>query len=110
MTGAGHHSLSCSASQGPGCLCRFYLIDSRHPEPIIDFSFSRIPAFVFTLVNNFLIFMCLMGGMFLIPIFDQTFLGLTATETGLQFVPMAFAIMLAAPIGAGLVGNSSHAM
>ncbi|MCX6689494.1 MAG: DHA2 family efflux MFS transporter permease subunit [Methanoregula sp.] len=83
----------------------FYLIDSRHPEPIIDFSFFRIPAFVFTLVNNFLIFMCLMGGMFLIPIFDQTFLGLTATETGLQFIPMAFAIMLAAPIGAGLVGR-----
>ena len=83
----------------------FYLIDSRHPEPIIDFSFFRIPAFVFTLVNNFLIFMCLMGGMFLIPIFDQTFLGLSATETGLQFVPMAFCIMLAAPIGAGLVGK-----
>jgi DHA2 family multidrug resistance protein len=83
----------------------FYLIDSRHPEPIIDFRFFRIPAFVFTLVNNFLIFMGLMGGMFLIPIFDQTFLGLTATETGLQFIPMAFCIMLAAPIGAALVGR-----
>jgi hypothetical protein len=83
----------------------FYLIDSRHPEPIIDFRFFRIPAFVFTLVNNFLIFMALMGGMFLIPIFDQTFLGLTATETGLQFIPMAFCIMAAAPIGAGLVGR-----
>lgn len=83
----------------------FYLIDSRHPEPIIDFRFFKIPAFIFTLVNNFLIFMCLMGGMFLIPIFDQTFLGLSATETGLQFIPMAFCIMLAAPIGAGLVGR-----
>ncbi|MGA2918426.1 DHA2 family efflux MFS transporter permease subunit [Methanoregula sp.] len=83
----------------------FYLIDSRHPEPIIDFRFFRIPAFVFSLVNNFLIFMALMGGMFLIPIFDQTFLGLTATETGLQFIPMAFCIMLAAPIGAALVGR-----
>lgn len=83
----------------------FYLIDSRHPEPIIDFRFFRIPAFVFTLINNFLIFMALMGGMFLIPIFDQTFLGLTATETGFQFIPMAFCIMAAAPIGAGLVGR-----
>ena len=83
----------------------FCLIDSRHPEPIIDFRFFRIPAFVFTLVNNFLIFMALMGGMFLIPIFDQTFLGLSATETGLQFIPMAFCIMAAAPIGAGLVGR-----
>jgi EmrB/QacA subfamily drug resistance transporter len=83
----------------------FYLIDSRHPEPIIDFRFFRIPAFVFSLINNFLIFMGLMGGMFLIPIFDQTFLGLSATETGLQFIPMAFCIMAAAPIGASLVGK-----
>jgi len=83
----------------------FYLIDSRYPEPIIDFRFFRIPAFVFTLVNNFLIFMALMGAMFLIPIFDQTFLGLSATETGFQFIPMAFCIMAAAPIGAGLVGR-----
>jgi len=96
--------MACFAGSGL-FLAIFYRIDSTHPEPIIDFRFFRIPAFVFSLVNNFLIFMCLMGGMFLIPIFDQTFLGLTATETGLQFVPMAFCIMAAAPIGAGLVGR-----
>jgi hypothetical protein len=45
------------------------------------------------------------GGIFLIPIFDQTFLGLSATETGLQFIPMALFMMLAAPIGASLVGR-----
>jgi DHA2 family multidrug resistance protein len=83
----------------------FYLIDSRHPEPIIDFSFFKIPAFTITLSNNFLIFMCMQGGIFLIPIFDQTFLGLSATETGLQFIPMALFMMLAAPIGASLVGR-----
>lgn len=83
----------------------FYLIDSRHPEPIIDFKFFRIPAFVFTMINNFIIFMCMMGGMFLIPIFCQTFLGLNATETGIQFIPMAFCMMLAAPVGASLVGK-----
>ncbi len=83
----------------------FYQIDSRHPEPIIDFKYLKIPAFFFTLVNNFVIFMCMMGGIFLIPIFDQVFLGLSATETGLQFIPMAFCIMLAAPIGANMVGR-----
>jgi EmrB/QacA subfamily drug resistance transporter len=84
----------------------FYLIDSRHPEPIIDFKFFKIPAFVLTIINNFMIFMCMMGGMFLIPIFCQTFLGLSATETGILFIPMAFCMMRAAPIGAtSLVGK-----
>ncbi|MDD1673917.1 MAG: DHA2 family efflux MFS transporter permease subunit [Methanomicrobiales archaeon] len=83
----------------------FYLIDSRHPEPIVDFKFLRIPAFFHTLVNNFVVFMGMMGGIFLIPIFDQVFLGYSATETGFQFIPMAFAMMLAAPLGASLVGK-----
>ena len=96
--------LLCFAGSGM-FLYVFYLIDSRHPEPIIDFKFFRIPAFVFTMINNFLIFMCMMGGMFLIPIFCQTFLGLNATETGIQFIPMAFCLMLAAPVGASLVGK-----
>jgi EmrB/QacA subfamily drug resistance transporter len=96
--------LLCFAGSGM-FLYVFYLIDSRHPEPIIDFKFFRIPAFVFTMINNFIIFMCMMGGMFLIPIFCQTFLGLNATETGIQFIPMAFCMMLAAPVGASLVGK-----
>ena len=96
--------LLCFAGSGM-FLYVFYLIDSHHPEPIIDFKFFRIPAFVFTMINNFIIFMCMMGGMFLIPIFCQTFLGLNATETGIQFIPMAFCMMLAAPVGASLVGK-----
>ena len=83
----------------------FYLIDSRHPDPIVDFKFFKIPAFFYTLVNNFIVFMGMMGGIFLIPVFDQTFLGYSATETGLQFIPMAFCMMLAAPLGARLVGK-----
>jgi hypothetical protein len=49
--------------------------------------------------------MGMMGGIFLIPIFDQIFLGFDATETGLQFLPMAFCMILAAPLGASLVGK-----
>ncbi|MEN6397012.1 MAG: DHA2 family efflux MFS transporter permease subunit [Methanoregula sp.] len=83
----------------------FYLIDSRHPEPMIDFKYLKIPAFFYTLVNNFVVFLGLMGGIFLIPIFDQVFLGYNATETGFQFMPMAFCMILAAPLGASLVGK-----
>ena len=46
-----------------------------------------------------------MGGVFLIPIFAQTFLGYGATESGYLFMPMAFMMMLASPIGGALTGR-----
>jgi len=83
----------------------FGFIEQKHPEPIVDFKFFKIPAFVNTLWNNFIVFMGMMGGVFLIPIFAQTFLGFNATETGFLFMPMAFAMMIAAPIGGRLTGK-----
>ncbi|MFN7991107.1 MAG: DHA2 family efflux MFS transporter permease subunit [Candidatus Micrarchaeia archaeon] len=83
----------------------FYRIDSVHPDPIVDFSFFRISAFSGALFNNFMVFMAMMGSIFLIPVFAQTFLGYGATETGYLFMPMAFGLMAAAPLGAGLVGK-----
>jgi len=49
--------------------------------------------------------MGLMGGIFLIPIFAQTFLGYDATQSGYLFIPMAAALMLGAPLGGALTGK-----
>jgi len=83
----------------------FITIEKRHPEPIVDLKFFKIPAFVNTLGNNFIVFMGMMGGVFLIPVFAQTFLGLNATQTGYLFMPMAFVMMIASPIGGSLTGK-----
>jgi EmrB/QacA subfamily drug resistance transporter len=83
----------------------FIMVESRVPEPIVDLKFFKIPAFVNTLANNFIVFMGMMGGLFLIPIFAQTFLGYSATQSGYLFMPMAAALMLAAPIGGVLIGR-----
>lgn len=83
----------------------FYRIDSVHPEPIVDFKFFRIKAFNSALINNFTVFMGMMGGIFLIPVFVQIFLGYDATQTGFLFMPMAAGMMIAAPVGAQLVGR-----
>jgi len=83
----------------------FYLIDKDHPEPIVDFKFFRIEAFNSALINNFTVFMGMIGGIFLIPVFVQMFLGYDATQTGLLFIPMAAAMVVASPIGASLVGR-----
>src|ERR1035437_5605986 len=83
----------------------FIKIEHSAPEPIVDLKFFKIPAFVNALVNNFVVFMGMMGGVFLLPVFAQTFLGYTATQSGYLFIPMAVAMMLAAPLGGMLTGK-----
>jgi len=85
----------------------FLHIEKRAPEPIVDLHFFKIPAFVNTLLNNFLIFMGLMGGLFLVPIFAQIFLGYNTTQAGYLFIPMAIALVMAAPLGGRLTGRVS---
>lgn len=77
----------------------FYYVERSHEEPVIDLKFFRNGNFVNALSNNFLMFMCMMGSIFLIPVFAQTFLGFTATESGYLFIPMGLTIPIAAAIG-----------
>jgi EmrB/QacA subfamily drug resistance transporter len=83
----------------------FIKIEKKAKDPIVDLRFFKIPAFVNTLINNFIVFMGMIGGIFLIPIFAQTFLGYNATQSGYLFIPMAAALLLAAPIGGMLTGR-----
>ena len=86
-------------------LAIFIRVENNHPEPIVDFKFFRNNVFTNTLINNFIVFMGMMGSVFLIPIFAQTYLGYDATHTGYLFIPMAFMIILAAPLGGALTGK-----
>ena len=83
----------------------FYFIEQHHPEPIVDFKFFKNSVFNYTLLNNFIIFMGLLGSIFLIPIFAQTFLGMDATQSGYLFMPMAFMMVFAAPLGVKMIGK-----
>jgi DHA2 family multidrug resistance protein len=49
--------------------------------------------------------MGMMGSLFLLPVFAQTFLGYSATESGYLFMPMAFMMVIASPLGGSLVGK-----
>ena len=83
----------------------FLFIESRTPEPIVDLKFFENSVFVSTLTNNFVVFMGMMGAVFLIPVFVETFLGYSATQTGYLFIPMAACMVLASPIGGALTGK-----
>jgi DHA2 family multidrug resistance protein len=83
----------------------FVMIEKRVKEPIVDLNFFKMPTFVNVLANNFIVFMGMMGSMFLIPVFAQTFMGYTATQSGYLFMPMAAAMLLASPVGGALIGK-----
>ena len=83
----------------------FVRIEQGHHDAIIDLKFFKNSLFVNVLANNFFVFMTMMGSVFLIPIFAQTYLGYDATKTGMLFIPMAFMIVLAAPLGGRLTGK-----
>lgn len=83
----------------------FIRIEQHEPEPIVNLKFFKIGIFVSTLANNFIVFMGLIGSIFLIPIFAETFLGYDATQTGYLFIPLAIAMMIAAPLGGRLIGK-----
>jgi EmrB/QacA subfamily drug resistance transporter len=83
----------------------FVGIEKKAQSSIIDLNFFKNKIFSNVLVNNFIVFMTMMGAIFLIPIFAQNYLGYDATQTGYLFIPMAGAMLLAAPLGARLVGK-----
>jgi EmrB/QacA subfamily drug resistance transporter len=80
----------------------FVQIEKKHPYPMIDLKFFKNQTFVSALAVSFVSFGGMMGAMFLIPVFAQTYLGFDATQTGLLFLPMSLTMFVAAPIGAKL--------
>lgn len=80
----------------------FLIVERVQKEPIVDLKFFKIPTFSAAIVTSFIAFMGMIGGIFLIPIFVQNILGYNVTKSGYLFIPMAFSLMAAAPIGAKL--------
>ncbi|MDE2079385.1 MAG: DHA2 family efflux MFS transporter permease subunit [Patescibacteria group bacterium] len=79
-----------------------YVWETRHTHPIIDFKLFKNPTIVSVLIVSFISFGGMMGAMFLLPVFTQTFLGYDAIQTGFLFIPMGLSLPLFAPLGARL--------
>lgn len=80
----------------------FYFIEKKEPHPIVDLKLFTNPIYANILVLSFISFGGMMGAMFLLPVFAQSYLGYDATHTGLLFVPMALTMFVAAPLGGRL--------
>ena len=80
----------------------FIFVEERQKEPVVDLKFFKIPEFAISLVVSFITFMGMIGGLFLLPIFLQSYLGYSVTKTGYIFLPMAAGMMIGAQSGARL--------
>ncbi len=80
----------------------FYYIEKHEDDPVVDLKLFTNPIYSNILILSLISFGGMMGAMFLLPVFAQTYLGLDATQTGLIFIPMALAMFVAAPLGGKL--------
>lgn len=80
----------------------FYFIEKRAKDPIIDLKLFSNRIYSNILLLSFITFSGMMGAMFLLPVFAQTYLGFNATQTGLLFIPMALTMFISAPLGGSL--------
>lgn len=80
----------------------FVLVERKQKEPVVDLKFFKIPAFTAALITSFISFMGMIGALFILPIFTQTYLGYSVTESGYLFIPMALGMVIAAQVGARL--------
>lgn len=81
-------------------LVSFLMVEKRQAEPVVDLKFFKNPTFPAAIITSFISFGGMMGGLFLVPIFAQSFLGFSVTKSGYIFMPMAIGLMIAAQFGA----------
>lgn len=80
----------------------FIRTEMKEHDPIVDLKLFKNPVFTNVLIISFISFGGMMGAMFLLPVFAQTYLGFNATQTGFLFIPMSLAMFVAAPLGGRL--------
>ncbi len=88
-------------------LCAFVVVElliiRRGGQPLVNLTLFANGPFLTSNIANVLITFAFFGGLFIFPIYLQNLRGLSAFQTGLLFLPQAFASILAAVIGGRFV-------
>jgi EmrB/QacA subfamily drug resistance transporter len=83
-------------------LAAFLWWETRAPEPMMELSLFRRPAFSAGNVAMATLLFGMVGSFFLIPLFLQDGLGFSALRTGLALAPIALVLMTVGPIAGNL--------
>ncbi|MBV9952099.1 MAG: DHA2 family efflux MFS transporter permease subunit [Acidimicrobiia bacterium] len=83
-------------------LVAFVLWERRVDNPILDVRFFKNPRFTAASIAVTLVFFAMFGSMFFISQYLQFVLGYSALKSGAALIPVAGALMVAAPISSGM--------
>ena len=83
--------------------------EERRRDPLVHLSLVRIPTVRAGLIGLFSQNLILMGVFFVIPLYLQLVLGLTALETGIKMLPVSITMFVTSAIGSRLVHPVSGA-
>ena len=76
----------------------FFARELTATAPVVNLRLFRDPVFSSGTLIGGLMFAMLMANMFLLPLFMQTLLGFTATQSGLALMPRVLVMMVATPL------------
>ncbi|MDR9755700.1 MAG: DHA2 family efflux MFS transporter permease subunit [Thermacetogeniaceae bacterium] len=83
---------------GAVSLVWFILRQSKLEQPILRFKVFRYRVFTLTTILGMVVFIAVIGGAVILPIFMQNMLGFTAFESGLMLLPGAVIMGVMSPI------------
>ncbi len=86
-------------------LTAFVLWERHTDHPILDVTFFANPRFSAASISITLVFFALFGTLFFVSQYLQFVLGYSALQSGVRLLPVALALMVAAPLSAKLVGR-----
>ncbi|MFC7321271.1 MDR family MFS transporter [Halobacillus campisalis] len=97
-TGWGDQQVLISMAVGAVALTTFILRQFKLKQPILEFRVFKIKVFTLTTVLGMVVFIALIGGATVLPLFMQNMLGFTALESGLMLLPGALLMGFMNPI------------
>lgn len=83
---------------GAIALTMFIKRQNRLEEPILEFGVFKDKTFTLSTVLGMIVFMSMIGGAVVLPIFMQTMLGFSAMESGMMLLPGALIMGLMSPV------------
>jgi EmrB/QacA subfamily drug resistance transporter len=98
-------TIAVSLTAAAVLIVAFAAWERRLAHPMLDVRLFRDRRFSAASLSVTLTFFSLMGALFFLTQYLQVVLGLSALETGVRFLPIAFGVMLAAPVSAQLTAR-----
>lgn len=77
----------------------FVVVERRFHAPLVNFAFFRARNFTGATIALFVLNFAFMAALFFLPLFLQEMLGSSATESGVQLLPLMGMLILMLPLG-----------